>query len=254
MLEVPVDVLDRLLLAPWITVLTPQQQQRVERETKILRFAAGAVIGHEGELAREWLGILDGLAKVDTVTPDGRGTTFVGVASGGWVGEGALLKHERRPYEVVALVDSWVALVPQATFEWLYETSLPFNHFLVRQLNTRLGQFIHLVQSSRMDDVTTQVAVCVAALFDAALSPGASDVMRISQEEIARLCGVSRQVAGRALRELADAGLLKLHYGTIKVADARALSGFSRGRNGEKVNGLRHWHRVAAAAPPRSPR
>jgi CRP-like cAMP-binding protein len=174
------------------------------------------------------------------VAPDGRGTTFIGVASGGWLGEGSLLKHERRPYEVVALADSWVALVPQATFEWLYETSLPFNHFLVRQLNARLGQFIELVESCRMHGATTQVAVCLAGLFNPALSPDASDVMRISQEEIARLCGLSRQVASRALHELENAGLLQMHYGMIKVPDVPALTGFGRGHGVQGMDGLRH--------------
>lgn len=227
--EPPAEVRHRLLAAPWAAVLEPEQCRRVERETEIARHAAGTVICREGEPARHWVGVLDGLVKVDTVGADGRGTTFVGVASGGWVGEGSLLKHEARPYEVVALVDSWVARVPLATFEWLFQTSLPFNHFLVRQLNARLGQFVGLVQSCRMHGTTTQVAVCLSALFDPALCPGANGALRISQEEVARLCGLSRQVAGRALHELAEAGLLRMHYGSIAVTDIEGLSGFGRG-------------------------
>jgi len=194
----------------------------------VVRYPAGSVVCAEGVPAQHWIGVLDGMVKVDTVSADGRGTTFIGVSSGGWLGEGSLLKRELRPYEVVALRDSWIALMPLETFERLFETSLAFNHFLVRQLNARLGQFVAVVESCRIQTSTAQVAVCVADLFNPTLCAATSDVMRISQEEIARLCGLSRQVANRALHELEEAGLLQMQYGAIHVLDAVALHAFGR--------------------------
>lgn len=240
MLQPSPEVRERLLHAPWARTLDDRQRRRVERDTDIARYGTGAVICREGEPARHWVGVLEGLAKVDTMAPDGRGTTFAAVASGGWVGEGTLLKRQARPYEVVALADSWVALMPSSTFEWLFETSLAFNHFLVRQLNERLGQFIELVQTCRMHGATTQVAVCLTALFNPALSPGAHKVLHLSQEEIARLCGLSRQVAARALHELAEAGVLEMHYGTLTVPDVDALSALVRGGAGRDHPSVRH--------------
>jgi len=219
----------RLREASWALALDEKQLERVERETQLARYAAGAVVCREGAPALHWVGVLDGMVKVDTVSEDGRGTTFIGVSSGGWLGEGSLIKHERRPYEVVALRDSWIALMPLETFEWLFETSLPFNHFLVRQLNARLGQFVALVESYRIQTTTAQVAVCVADLFNPALCSATSDVLRISQEEIARLCGLSRQVVNRALHELEAAGLVRMHYGSINVVDVQGLQACGRG-------------------------
>jgi len=219
----------RLREAPWALSLDEKQLERVERETQLARYAAGAVVCPEGAPALHWVGVLDGMVKVDTVSEDGRGTTFIGVSSGGWLGEGSLIKHERRPYEVVALRDSWIALMPLETFEWLFETSLPFNHFLVRQLNARLGQFVAVVESYRIQNTTAQVAVCVADLFNPAFCSATSDVLRISQEEIARLCGLSRQVVNRALHELEAAGLVRMHYGSINVVDVQGLQACGRG-------------------------
>jgi len=219
----------RLLEAPWARDLDPEQLARVERATQVLRYPAGAVVCLEGEPAQHWVGVLEGLVKVDTVSADGRGTTFIGVSSGGWLGEGALLKRELRPYGVLTLRDSWIALMPFETFDWLFETSLPFNHFLVRQLNARLGQFVAVVESCRTQSSSAQVAVCVAELFNPALCSASSNVLRISQEEIARLCGLSRQVANRALHELEAAGLLRINYGTIRVLDLGGLHAFGRG-------------------------
>ena len=219
---------DRLLDAPWAQHLAANQLARVERETQVVWYSAGSIVCQEGVPAQHWVGVLDGMVKVDTVSPDGRGTTFIGVSTGGWLGEGSLLKHERRPYEVVTLRDSWIALIPMKTFDWLFETSLPFNHFLVHQLNARLGQFVAVVESCRMQTSTAQVAVCVADLFNPALCSATSDVLRISQEEIARLCGLSRQIANRALHELEGAGLVRMQYGTIHVLDVDGLHAFGR--------------------------
>ncbi|WP_354684276.1 Crp/Fnr family transcriptional regulator [Cupriavidus necator] len=220
---------DRLREAPWMQHLTPEQLARVERDTRVSCYPAGAVVCQQGAAALHWVGVLDGMVKVNTVAPDGRGTTFIGVSAGGWLGEGALLKRELRPYEVVTLRDSWIALVPAETFDWLFETSLGFNQFLVRQLNARLGQFVAVVESYRMQTTTAQVAICVAELFNPALCTATSEVLRISQEEIARLCGLSRQVVNRALHELEAGGLVRMQYGTIHVLDVSALHAFGRG-------------------------
>jgi CRP/FNR family transcriptional regulator, cyclic AMP receptor protein len=221
----------RLLLreAPWARELTPEQLDQVERETREHEFPAGAVVCRKGEPAEHWVGVVGGMVKVDTVSIDGRTTTFIGVSSGGWLGEGSLLKRERRPYEVVALRDSQIAFMPLKTFEWLYQTSLPFNHFLIRQLNTRLGQFVSLVETYRMQTTAKQVAISLAELCNPELSPQASDVLRISQEEIARLCGLSRAITNRALHELQAAGLVRINYGGIQVLDVPGLRAYAQG-------------------------
>lgn len=225
----PLEMRDRLAEAPWASHLTAEQLVRVKEETQVMKYAAGSVVCREGVPAQHWVGVLDGMVKVDTVSPDGRSTTFIGVSSGGWLGEGSILKRELRPYEVITLRDSWIALMPMKTFDWLFETSLAFNHFLVRQLNARLGQFVAVVESCRMQSTTAQVAVCVAELFNPMLCSATSDAVQISQEEIARLCGLSRQTANRALHELQVAGFVRIQYGTINVLDVEGLHAFGRG-------------------------
>ena len=80
-----------------------------------------------------------------------------------------------------------------------------------------------------MQSTTAQVAICLAELFNPTLCSATSDAVRISQEEIARLCGLSRQIVNRALHELQAAGLVRIQYGSIHVLDVRALHAFGRG-------------------------
>jgi CRP/FNR family cyclic AMP-dependent transcriptional regulator len=146
-------------------------------------------------------------------------------SNGGWLGEGSVLKGELRPYGVVALRDSRIALMP---FHYLVANSLGFCHFMIDQLNARLGQFIALAESYRMQDISSRVASCLAELFNPQLNPRTNPVLQISQEEIGRLAGISRQLAHRALHELEDAGLLHIRYGSIDVLNVDGLRIYAR--------------------------
>jgi CRP/FNR family transcriptional regulator, cyclic AMP receptor protein len=156
----------------------------------------------------------------------------MGVPSGGWFGEGSLLKRELRKYDVVALRDSWVCWVPRHTFEWLLETSIPFNRYLLMQLNERLGQFIGLVEHERLLSPDARVARCLADLLNPTLYPqadkNATPRITISQEEVGYLSGVSRQRANQALKVLEESGLVTVEYGAIIV---RSLEGLLRFEN-----------------------
>ena len=66
----------------------------------------------KGEAVEAWVGVVDGLVKMANVSADGKPTSFVGVGSGGWFGEGSLLKDEPRRYDIVALRESAVAYMP----------------------------------------------------------------------------------------------------------------------------------------------
>jgi CRP/FNR family transcriptional regulator, cyclic AMP receptor protein len=209
--------------AAWARVLTPDQFQRVVGETREKTYAAGAVVCRRGDPADAWIGVIDGLIKGHLVTPDGRPITLTGVPSGGWFGEGSLLKNEPRRYDVLALRPSRIAFVPRATFEWLLDTSIPFNRFVMRQINERLGQFIALVAYDRMLDTDARVARCLGELYHPILHPDLGQKLSISQEEIGLLTGISRQRANQALQKLEHEGLLTLEYGGVRVLDVERL-------------------------------
>ena len=223
-------VIEMLRASRWARDLSLEQLRRVERETQDRTYSAGSVLFHKNSVASHWIGVVDGMVKVDNVAADGRSTTFIGVPEGGWLGEGSLLKGERRPYEVVALRHCRVALMPKETFQWLLDTSLPFSRFLLDQLNARLGQFVALVESYRMHDVSSRMAFCLAELFNPQLCPQTRRVLQISQEEIGLLAGMSRQIAHRALHELEQSGLVRVRYGSVEVSDVERLRSYSLDR------------------------
>lgn len=189
-------------------------------------FPAGAYVCRKGEPVEHWIGVVDGLVKMTSVSPEGKTTTFVGVTSGGWFGEGSLLKDKVRKYDVVTLRESRIAYMPRATFEWLLDTSIEFNRFLLLQLNERLGQFIAMVEYERLLEPDARVARSLASLFNPVLYPDQESDIQLSQEEIGYLTGVSRQRVNQALQVLERVGLLRVEYGRLRILDLEGLRSF----------------------------
>ena len=214
------------LAAAWFRVLTPAEQTRVLRDINVQQVAAGSIVERKGEVAQAWIGVLAGLIKVSVGNADGKLASLTGVPAGGWIGEGSLLKREARKYDVVALRDSVIARLSAATFESLLDTSIPFNRYLLHQLNERVAQFIGKAENDRLLDTDARVARCLAELFNPLLYPGMGMRLNITQEEVGYLARVSRQRANEALRVLEGAGLLKVEYGGVRVLDLAGLQGY----------------------------
>ena len=214
------------LAAAWFRVLDAAQKLRVERDIAVQQVQAGTIIERKGELAQVWIGVLSGLVKVSVGNAEGKVASLTGVPAGGWIGEGSLLKREGRKYDVVALRDSVVARLPAGTFDWLLDTSIPFNRYLLHQLNERVAQFIGKAEYDRLLDPDARVARCLAELFNPLLYPGMGMRLTITQEEVGYLARVSRQRANQALRKLEEAGLLQVEYGAVRVLDLDGLKGY----------------------------
>jgi len=210
-------------IASWSRTLN-ESEVEVARIGVIERwFKADEFICVRGDQFEYWTGIVSGLARMGAVSREGKSISFVGLTAGAWFGEGSVLKHEARRYDVIALRDTRLAMMERATFLWLLENSVAFNRFLVAQLNERLGQFVGRVEYDRILNSTARVARCIASLFNPVLYPNATRHLEITQEEIGALAGLSRQNANRCLKTLDKEGLICLDYGGLAIVDLERL-------------------------------
>ena len=222
-------------IAFWSSELTEPEFERARRGTIERAYPKGSYICHRGDKLDVWIGVAEGLLKLGTISETGKEVTLAGLRSGGWFGEGSVLKDEPRQYDLAALRDTRLALMNRATFMWLFENSVGFNRFLVRQFNERLGQFIAMVEYDRTLNATARLARSIAWLFNPVLYPQGESYLEISQEEMGLLTGISRPAANEALKTLEARGLIKLERMGIVVRDfsqAAAAARLASARNG----------------------
>jgi CRP-like cAMP-binding protein len=207
----------------WLANLQNEERVRAIADLQVVTVNPGELLCRVGKPATFWFGVIDGLLKMSNDTAMGVPITFTGVPPGGWFGEGTVIKREVYRYNIQALRTSLVAGISVETFHWLLDRSIPFNRFVMQQLNERLGQFIGAREIDRMNDPDARVARSLAALFHPVLYPGVGTLLRITQQELGYLVGLSRQRVNEALHALQERGLIRIEYGGVRVLDLEAL-------------------------------
>lgn len=214
---------------PWLRLLQAQEYERAVSQITVGDARPGDFVCRVGRPVTYWFGVIEGLLKMSTESEQGQTMTYTGVPPGGWFGEGTALKREIYRYNIQPLRNSVVAGLPVDTFHWLLDHSIGFNRFVMNQLNERLGQFIAALEIDRMASPDVRVARSLAALFNPVLYPGVGEVLRITQQELAYLVGLSRQRVNEALRTLQAQGAIRIEYGGLRILDLEALRNSGNG-------------------------
>ena len=179
-----------------------------------------------GDPVHSWIGVADGLLKITNAFRSGKVVMFTGVPTGGWLGEGSVIKTELRRYDVIAMRPTRVIHIPRATFRWLLDTSFEFNHFIIDQLNERLAQYLGMVEADRLTDPVARLARAISGMFNPILYPNMGEKLPISQEELGELAGLQRQRANAAIKRLEAMGFVRAEYGSLIVTNLVGLRNY----------------------------
>ncbi|OOG39999.1 Crp/Fnr family transcriptional regulator [Polaromonas sp. A23] len=207
---------------PWFAALSADTRTRMLERTITLSGRKGEVMLAAGSPVKGWYAVLSGLVKLQSTSPTGKVSAFLGVPDGEWFGEGSVLKTEPRRYDVIALRDTLLLCLPRAQFDELLAHCLPFNHFLVTHLNRRLGQAMTIIEAERLRSPEQRVALYLTRVF----WQGRRRLV-LSQEELGHLVGLSRQTVNRALKSMEQQGLVSLEFGRVAMLDEHALAAYA---------------------------
>ena len=224
---------EELAQIPWLQLLGEEERAEVVPRIVVSDPQPGDYVCRIGRPVTYWFGVVSGLLKMSSDNESGQTMTFTGVPPGGWFGEGTVLKRESYRYNIQPLRPSVVAGLPVDTFHWLIDHSLGFNRFIMNQLNERLGQFIAAREIDRLTNPEIKVARHLAALFNPVLFPGVGEVLRVTQQELAYLAGLSRQRVNEALRRLEQQQLIQIEYGGLRILDMEGLRRSMFGQSGD---------------------
>lgn len=213
-------------IAIWARDLTQEERERTCRGVTERNYAKGSYICHRGDRLDYWTAVVTGLVKLGAASAQGKPVTLAGLGPTDWFGEGSMIKNEPRKYDLFALRDTRLAMMDRKTFNWLFETSVGFNRYLVRQFNERLGQFIGQVEQDRSLTPAGRLARALDQLINPVGREKRNGIVAITQEELGLLAGISRPSANKALRDLEARGLIRSEAEGVRVLDHAALAAF----------------------------
>ena len=183
------------------------------------RYKAKGVIIHSGDCSNSLFYILSGSVAVIAEDSDGKEITLAYLNPGDFVGEMGLFEESRRSARIRAKTKCELGEISYRRFFALSSKYPEFIFAVARQISMRLAHTSRKACDLAFLDVSGRVA---SALIDLCRQPDAQKksngiYIHITRQEIARLAGCSREMAGKILKDLASKGLISLCGKTIVI-------------------------------------
>jgi CRP/FNR family cyclic AMP-dependent transcriptional regulator len=191
---------------------------------RIRTVPAKTVMIHAGDLPDVLYYIVDGSVEVMIEDEDGNEMVLSYLNKGEFFGEMGLFDEQpTRSAWVRTRVASEIAEMTYPRFRQLASENPGIVFELATQLASRLNRTNRKLGDLAFVDVTGRVAHAIMDLCnepDAMTHPDGMQI-KVSRQELSRLVGCSREMAGRVLKVLEEQGLLTASGKTIVVFNAR---------------------------------
>jgi CRP-like cAMP-binding protein len=223
----PLSLLPALQSHAWFASCPEDFQRALIERSRLWHIKTGETLFSKGESQEHLCCMVAGALKIGSVDPrDGshRLTTYLEPYQ--WFGEISLLDTLPRSQDAIADTDSTVMVVNGAQLtEWLTRHPQHWRD-LAKLACAKLRMILTAIEDSATLSIEQQVArrlLYAATNFGLSTHPAIRRHVRLPQEYLAKMLGVSRQTVNKALRAMARERILSLHYAEIEIIDMPAL-------------------------------
>ncbi len=206
--------------------LPAETLENLSRYARLQDFAKGDVIVQKGATGGGMMAMVEGRVKISTVSPDGKEVILDFINPGEVFGEIALLDNRERTADAVAMEACQVLVLERRDFLPFLERHPQTCIKLLSVLCGRLRHTNQLIEDSLFLNVESRFAkrlVGFARQYGEPRPDGILIRLKLSQQEIAALIGVTRESVNRQLSALQERGWVKVSRGAILVTDIEAL-------------------------------
>jgi CRP/FNR family cyclic AMP-dependent transcriptional regulator len=193
-------------------------------------YDAKTVIIHEGDASNCLYYIIQGSVSVQAENETGDEIILAHLNDGDFFGEAGLFDadpdhddHSKRTAWVIARSKCTIAEIGYQQFRDLVRKDPEILFLLSGQIFNRLRKTSLKVRDLIFLDVKGRIAHCLLELSnepDAMTHPDGMQI-KTTRQDIAKMVGCSREMAGRVLKELEDENLISAHGKTIVVFGTR---------------------------------
>ncbi len=190
-------------------------------------YDAKKVIIHEGDASDSLYYIIEGSVSVQAENESGDEIILAHLNQGDFFGEAGLFEFEdddsKRSAWVHARTDCIIAEISYQQFRTIVAEDPQVMFLLTGQLFARLRKTSMKVRDLIFLDVKGRIAHCLLELSsepDAMTHPEGMQI-KVTRQDLAKMVGCSREMAGRVLKELEDDELISAHGKTVVIFGTR---------------------------------
>ncbi len=165
-----------------------------------------------------------------TFSPDGKELVLNIIDRGGVFGEIALLDGQPRSTDAVTLDDTELLVLDRNRFMPFLGANPEIATKLIEVLCQRLRRTSEALEDALLRDAPSRVArglLRLAATFGRKEPAGMRLDIKLSQQQIGNLIGISRESTNKYIVEWTRAGWLAINNGFITITDLEALESLS---------------------------
>jgi CRP/FNR family transcriptional regulator len=228
----PADLADRIALLRNVGVFTGLSEEDLAAIAEVSvsrRFETGEVAFREGDGGDTCYVVRSGLARAVRQHSDGRSITLAHFGTGDIFGELAMFDEEPRSATVDVIEEVEVVAIPGRDMQRLMREHPEIAVKLIAALAQRLRATNERLARQSFQTVQSRVAAVLAQMVAAARSGSEGDgdvVIALTQADLAKLAGSSRESASRFLATLERSGVITQGRGRLTVHDPGALEGY----------------------------
>ena len=199
-------------------------------------YGAGNLLLTTGEPCRGLYIVESGRVRIFRTSPAGREQVLHTEGPGRPVAELPLLDGGPYPASAMTEVESRLVFVPRPEFEALYRANPDVAEAVIRELGKRLRHLVHVTETLAFRDVAARLASFLAEYAEhhgVVTATGTEIVLDRTREELSQELGTARESVSRALKQLAEKGVIQpLARRRMRIPDVARLR--TLGRPGER--------------------
>jgi CRP/FNR family transcriptional regulator, cyclic AMP receptor protein len=185
----------------------------------------GTTIFSKGDPGNGLLGVITGAVKISIFSVDGQEAVLNVIHDGEIFGEIALLDGRPRTADAVAMTDCELMVVDRRDFLSLLKAEPDIAIQLIEVLCERLRRTSEQVEDVMFLALPVRLAKLLLRLAtEGHEGPHSRKELAITQREISKMIGISRESTNKQLRDWARRKWIGLGRGRITIIDAKAIA------------------------------
>lgn len=210
--------------------VSPENLSSLVAQATYKKFKSGEMVIGETDPVRSFYVVITGQLKLYRSSAEGKEQTLQLLGPGDPFGLCTAFATDSFPASAMAIEDSAVLLIPGTVMETTarQEPALLFN--IIQILSQRLKDSMTLIESLALKEIPGRLASFLCQLLPKETANKKTSVeLTISQRELSKILGATPEALSRALRKMANDGILSTAGRVITIFDRNALEQLAEG-------------------------
>jgi CRP/FNR family transcriptional regulator, cyclic AMP receptor protein len=223
---VPMNIADLRKRSVVFETLTNEEAASLIQLAHERKFPARHTVFHEGEPGDHLLVVTHGRVKVSLLSPEGKEAILSILEPGDLFGEMALLDGEPRSATVTTMEDCTFLFIWRRDFLPFLERNPQVSLKLLAALSRRLRSTNDMVEGLSFRSLAarlSRILINLGQQYGRLTGQGIVIGLKLSQEELGNLVGVSRESVNRQMRLWVEGGVLDYDHGTVVLKNSEVL-------------------------------